>query len=162
MQGALAVALQQWPSLAALILFAGGFWVIFKQSLIENQNILKSYIQLIDKIKHENNSTIFEYTKLAAEHKIDSDRYRIIVRSLLDENEKIRRSYDEIKSSLSRVLFENQSLRRTVDRLEEMVRAVGGDFRVISVEISKAREDIKAVSDQVDSIARLEQRPDGA
>ena len=162
MGGVLAVALQQWPSLAALILFAGGFWIIFKQSLTENQNILKSYTQLIDKTKDENNNTILEYTRLAAEHKSDSDRYRTIVRSLLEENEKIRKSYDEIKSSLSHVLFENQALRRTVDRLEEMVRAVGGDFRVISVEISKAREDIKAVSDQVDSIARLEHRPDGA
>ena len=142
MESAVAVVLKQWPSLAAVILIAGAFWVIFKQFLDENSRVLKSYAQLI------------------TQHKEDSDRYRTIVRSLLDENEKIRKSYDEIKVNLSNVLFENQALRRTVDRVEEMVRAVGGDFRVVSTEISRARQDIKAVSDQVNSIARIGPQPD--
>jgi hypothetical protein len=50
---------------------------------------------------------------------------------LLDENEKAGKRYDQIKAEFAQVALQNRALQRGIAQVDEMVRATGGDVKVI-------------------------------
>ena len=152
--------IDQWPSLTGLICLSLVSWVLFKKyfeenkSLIEGLKVLSSeqrsdlekLIQKHQEFSIEQRSSIDQvldrYKNLSNDQVSEINRLQTLVRSLLDENERIGKRYDEIKNEFSKLTFENRALKKAVDNVDEMVRATGGDVKVISTQLRKAQEDI--------------------
>ena len=134
--------INQWPALAGLAAIALAFWKLFEKHLEENRSLLSETRKLIG-----------EY-KLLSDHKVEEiERLRIQFMAVLKDNQRaskkyddMNKRYDDIKTEFSNLLLENRGLKRMLDSIEEMLRATGGDVKVISTQIRKAQEDIDSVS----------------
>ena len=129
---------QQWPSLAAVAVLGIVVWRIFQKFLEENNKMLLSYKELSD-----------------TQGK-DLERYRAILmnlfdehRNIMDENQNTSRKYEETRQKLTEVMIEYDNLMRIAEQLEEMIRAMGGDMKVISINLATFRNDMKDASDQI-------------
>lgn len=131
MNAVISALLGQWPSLVGLIAIAYVFWTMFKKHLEENRQLIEQY-RLLSSDKAE-----------------EIDRLRKQFLGLLDENERVSRRYDEMKSEFSKLLMENRALKRVIDSIEEMLRATGGDVKVISTQLRKTQEDLDDVSSKI-------------
>ena len=128
----------QWPALVGLLAIALVFWKMFEKHLDENRLLLG-----------ENKKLIEEY-RLLSTHKVEEiDRLRKQFLGVLDENERVSKRYDEMKAEFSKLVMENRALKRTIDSIEEMLRATGGDVKVISTQLRKTQEDLDDVSSKI-------------
>ncbi|OPX55554.1 hypothetical protein SAMN02745127_01489 [Oceanospirillum multiglobuliferum] len=141
--------IEQWPALTGLIVIAGVFWVLFRRYLDENKILLEGVKSLSSEHKDSINQVLDRYRVLSEDQVKEIDRLRILVSSLVTENEKIGKRYDDIKSEFHKVALENGALKRAIDNLEEMMRATGGDVKVISTQLRKTQEDIEDVSSKI-------------
>ncbi|MFM0052798.1 hypothetical protein [Caballeronia grimmiae] len=141
MEKLLEALITQWPALAGLALIALAFWKLFEKHLEENRALLEENKKLID-----------EYRQLSGQKVDEIERLRKQFMGLLDENERVTKRYDEMKSEFSKLFIENRALRRTIDTIEEMMRATGSDVKVISTQLRKQQEDIYEVSNRIEAL----------
>jgi len=138
--------IKQWPALAGLIVIAFVFWTLFKKYLEENKTLLEGVRSLSTDHRSSIDQVLERYRLLSDDQVAEITRYRSLVTSLVDENEKIGKRYDDIRDQFSRVSIENKGLKRAVENVEEMIRATGGDVKMISTQLQKAQEDIDDVT----------------
>lgn len=141
--------IEQWPALAGLISISAIFWTLFKKYLEENKNLLEGVRAVSSEHNNSIQKVLERYRDLSEDQVKEIDRLRVLVTSLVNENEKIGKRYDDIKSEFTKVALENNALLRVIENIEEMVRATGGDVKVISKQLEKSRNEIKGVSDKI-------------
>jgi len=146
--------INQWPALTGLVVIAFVFWTLFKKYLEENKTLLEGVRSLSTDHRSSIDQVLERYRLLSDDQVAEIARLRSLVTSLVDENEKIGKRYDDIRDQFSRVSIENKGLKRAVENVEEMLRATGGDVKMISTQLQKAQEDIDDVT------KLLEHKPD--
>lgn len=130
--------LNQWPSFVGLIAIGLIFWKMFEKHLDETKSLLGE------------NRKLFEEYRILSEHKVgEIERLQKQFRGVLDENERINKRYEEMKAELSKMLLENRGLRRVIDNIEEMLRATGGDVKVLSTVLRQTQDDVKEMSHKI-------------
>jgi chromosome segregation ATPase len=138
--------IKQWPALTGLMVIAFAFWTLFKKYLEENKTLLEGVRSLSTDHRSSIDQVLERYRLLSDDQVAEIARLRTLVTSLVDENEKIGKRYDDIKSEFSKVSIENRGLKRAIENVEEMLRATGGDVKVISTQLQKAQKDIDDVT----------------
>ncbi len=121
------------------------------QSLSNKQrNDLEKLFETHQSLSKEQRASIDQvlerYRHLSEDQVAEIDRLRILVTSLVQENEKMGKRYDGTKLEFSKVALENRALKRAIEKIEEMMIATGSDVKVISTELRKTREDIDEVT----------------
>lgn len=155
--------ISQWPSLTGIIVLGLAFWKMFNRHLEENKVLLsegrvltEEYRSLSVNKANEMQALIAEYKNLSA-HKVEEiDRLRKMFLAVVEENQQYGKRYDELRGEFTKLLLENRALKRTIDSIEEMLRATGGDVKVIATQLQKTKEEIEDVSNK---IQRLEYNP---
>ena len=146
MNGIIQSLINQWPALTGLVVIAFVFWTLFKKYLEENKTLLEGVRSLSTDHRSSIDQVLERYRLLSDDQVAEIARLRSLVTSLVDENEKIGKRYDDIRDQFSRVSIENKGLKRAVENVEEMLRATGGDVKMISTQLQKAQEDIDDVT----------------
>jgi len=138
--------IDQWPALAGLLVIAFVFWTLFKKYLEENKTLLEGVRSLSSDHRSSIDQVLERYRLLSDDQVAEIARLRTLVTSLVDENEKVGKRYDGIREDFSRVSIENHGLKRAIENIEEMLRATGGDVKMISTQLQKTQNDIDDVT----------------
>lgn len=151
--------LAQWPALVVFVFVGFIFWRMFEKSLsenkenmLENKLIINEYKKMLDQKLSDSKQLLEEYRTLSEQKVKEIERLQKQFMGLLDENDRANKRYDEMRNEFAKLLVENHALKRTIDRIEEMLRATGGDVKVISTELRKAQNDIETMANKVNMI----------
>lgn len=138
--------IEQWPALTGLLVVSFVFWTLFKKYLEENKTLLEGVRSLSSDHRSSIDQVLERYRLLSDDQVAEIARLRTLVTSLVDESEKIGKRDDGTREEFSRVSIENRGLKRAIENVEEMLRATGGDVKMISTQLQKAQEDIDDVT----------------
>ena len=142
--------IDQWPSMTFLCVLGISFWALFRRHLSETRALIDQSNTVFSDALSRNKEIVSQYKELCEQNRIDIDKYRMMADAAIKDNEEWREKYNLIRSELHELLLENQRLKTIVDKTNEMVRATGGDVKVIAKELEKTRSDIDKVSEQIE------------
>ena len=150
----LGIVFQYWPQMAPIAVLAIAFWAMFRRSLSANSDVVREISQSNQLLKNSLDDVLSKYRALSEDQVKELERNRALLRKATDENILLSRRYDDRKSQLSSIQYEYNSMKKLVERLESLAIATGGDVKVISRELSIARESLQ----QVNTVLQIEDR----
>ena len=119
--------LAQWPSLVGLVALGWTIWKVVDKYTAENKVIMRQWKQLADNKESE----------------------VLRLRALLDQLEKdkfsLSEQYQAIREQYTTLSVENKSLKKLAIQMEEMVRATGGDVKVLTRTLEIANEELAEI-----------------
>lgn len=135
-----------WPELLGFTILGLAFWIMFRRSLKANSEIISDFAKSNEIIKSSLDGVLERYRILSEDQVRELDRCRDLLRKATDENIAITQRYDNVRSELAKLEYEHASMRNMIERLENLVIATGGDVKVISRELTIARESLEKVN----------------
>lgn len=120
-QEVLKTIISQWPTLGGLCLLGYALWTIFGKYIEESKTLLA------------------EHKALSNHRAEEAERLRILMNKFEEHNRILQKEF-------ANITIENKLLRKLVSDLEEMVRANGGDIKLISKIIEKNSEELRDIS----------------
>lgn len=119
----------QWPTLGGLVVLGLTFWKMAENYLRENKQLLEGNKALSDQRAEE------------------IERLRVLLERIEKERNATLENYQSLREDFSKIMMENASLKRLIEALEEMVRASGGDIKVIAKQVEANSEELKEISE---------------
>ena len=138
--------LSLWPELLGFTILGLAFWIMFRRSLLANSEIISDFAKSNEIMKKSLDGVLERYRTLSEDQVKELDRCRELLRKATDENITITQRYDNVRSELAKLEYEHASMRSMIERLENLVIATGGDVKVISRELTIARESLEKVN----------------
>lgn len=135
-----------WPELLGFTVLGLAFWIMFRRSLLANSEIISDFAKSNEIMKRSLDGVLERYRTLSEDQVKELDRCRELLRKATDENITITQRYDNVRSELAKLEYEHASMRSMIERLENLVIATGGDVKVISRELTIARESLEKVN----------------
>lgn len=141
-----------WPELAGLVILAAAFWFMFKRSLTANSDVISEISQSNALLKDSLDDVLNKYRALSEDQVKELDRCRSLLQKAVDENSALTQRYDNVRTELAKLEYQHASMKSLIERMEGLVIATGGDVKVISRELTIARESL----DKVNHVLQLE------
>ena len=101
---------------------------------------------MVEKYTEESKAILEANKSLSNQRAEEINRLRAMLDQIEQQKVGSYESYQTLRQEFAKLAVENASLKRLIIALEEMVRATGGDVKLISKKIEDNTENIKEIS----------------